>query len=78
MGVRLASPALQNRTADRQLQKIRLSSDRTNLLSRSRNQRADGDGFVEFAPDAGVARLEDMTVERSEAGIVRIIEGSNP
>jgi hypothetical protein len=30
------------------------------------------------AADAGVARLEDMTVERSEASIVRIIEGSNP
>ena len=37
------------------LQKIRLSSDGANPLNGSRNWRADGDGCVEFAPDAGVA-----------------------
>jgi hypothetical protein len=37
------------------LQKIRLSSDGANLLNGSRKWRADGDGCVEFAPDAGVA-----------------------
>ena len=37
------------------LQKIRLSSDWANLLNRSRNGRADGDGCVEFAADAEVA-----------------------
>jgi hypothetical protein len=37
------------------LQNIRLSSDGANPLNGSRNQRADGDGCVEFAPDAGVA-----------------------
>ena len=34
---------------------IRLGSASANPLSKSRNQRADGDGCVEFAPDAGVA-----------------------
>ena len=34
---------------------IRLSSDGANPLNGSRIWRADGDGCVEFAPDAGVA-----------------------
>ena len=45
----------QNRTAARQLQNIRLGSGEANLLNGSRNLRADGDGCIEFAPDAGVA-----------------------
>ena len=45
----------QNRTAARQLQSIRLGSGEANLLNGSRNLRADGDGCIEFAPDAGVA-----------------------
>ena len=40
---------------DRARQNIRLGSAAANPLSRSCNQWADGDGCVEFAPDAGVA-----------------------
>jgi hypothetical protein len=47
----------QPRTAARQLQNIRLGSAAANPLSKSRNQRADGDGCVEFASDAGVAHV---------------------
>jgi len=42
--------------------KIRLSADAANPLNRSRNWRADGDGW-RFAPDAGVVqRLKGLTV----------------
>jgi hypothetical protein len=48
----------QPRTAARQLQNIRLGSASADPLSKSRNQRADGDGCVEFAPDAGSRTAE--------------------
>ncbi len=42
---------------------IRLSSDVANPLRGTQNYRADGDGCVEFPPDAGVAqRLKGVTV----------------
>src|SRR5262245_58440440 len=55
----LVSEQCAPRTFARQLQNIRLSSDAANPLSTSRNQRADGDGCVEFAPDGrSCARLQ--------------------
>ena len=50
-----ASPGVSRIRGVSSLQKIRLSSDGANPLNGSRNWRADGDGCVEFAPDAGVA-----------------------
>ena len=46
---------LDTRTAARQLQNIRLGSGEANLLNGSLKWRADRDGCVEFASDAGVA-----------------------
>ena len=73
--IRLRSVAVAKRArAPSSLQNIRLSSDWANPLNGSRNGLADGDGCVEFAPDAGVAhglrvvrvgRLQTATLKRS-------------
>ena len=54
-GCSLIGVVSKSRTSRAEKQKIRLSSDGANLLNGSWNGRADGDGCVEFAPDAGVA-----------------------